>query len=105
MWKTRFIANGRCYHLISRLAHQAFFLDDDEKTRRGYALMYGNGDWEAIQACHEQSMCETMGEVLAEREKEERAVKGRSASLLAKVIVERTDPAHPQSPQQKYRLV
>ena len=132
MWKTRFIANGRCYHLISRLAHQAFFLDDDEKTRavellrraedyewcsfvaavrggatrrRGYALMYGNGDWEAIQACHEQSMCEAMGEVLAEREKEERAVKGRSASLLAKVIVERTDPAHPQSPQQKYRLV
>ena len=73
--------------------------------RRGYAFMYGNGDWEAIQACHEQSMCEAMGEVFAEREKVERAVKGRSASLLAKVIVERTDPAHPQSPQQKYRLV
>ena len=50
-------------------------------------------------------MCEAMDEVLAEREKEERAVKGRSASLLAKVIVERTDSAHPQSPQQKYRLV
>ena len=33
MRKTRFIANDRCYHLISRLAHQAFFLDDDEKTR------------------------------------------------------------------------
>ena len=31
--KTRFIENCRCYHLISRLAHQAFFLDDDEKTR------------------------------------------------------------------------
>ena len=67
--------------------------------------MYGNGDWEAIQACHEQSMCEAMDEVLAEREKEERAVKGRSASLLAKGIVERTDPTQPQSPQQKYRLV
>ena len=173
MWKTRFIANGRCNHLISRLAHQAFFLDDDEKAWRGYALMYGNGDWEAIQACHEQSMCEAMGEVFAEREKEERAVKGRSAlsvrnraprlkaapgletpkrfsvelergnpavaerilelladgpmrpsalrkavgirhcthfnryylaPLLAKGIVERTDPANPQSPQQKYRL-
>ena len=75
----------------------------DEKAR--LCLKYGNGDWEAIQACHEQSMCEAMGEVLAEREKEERAVKGRSVSLLAKVIVERTDPAHPQSPQQKYRLV
>ena len=132
MWKTRFIANGRCYHLISRLAHQAFFLDDDEKTRavellrraedyewcslaaavrggatrrRGYAFMYGNGDWEAIQACHGQPMGEAMDEVLAEREKEERAVKGRSALLLAKGLVERTDPAHPQSPQQKYRLV
>ena len=70
MRKTRFIANGRCYHLISRVAHQAFFLDDDEKARRGYAFMYGNGDWEAIRACHEQSMCEAMGEVLAERERE-----------------------------------
>ena len=67
--------------------------------------MYGNGDWEAIQACHEQSMCEAMDEVLAEREKEERSVKGRSALLLAKGLVERTDPAHPQSPKQKYRLV
>ena len=114
------------------MAHQAFFFDDDEKTRavellrraedyescsltaavrggatrrRGYAFMYGNGDWEAIQACHEKSMREAMDEVLAEREKEERAVKGRSALLLAKGLVERTDPAHPQSPQQKYRLV
>ena len=33
MRKARFIENCRCYHLISRLAHQAFFLDDDEKTR------------------------------------------------------------------------
>ena len=49
MRKTRFIENCRSYHLISRLyppavrllakrgamrgAHQAFFLDDDEKTR------------------------------------------------------------------------
>ena len=33
MRKTRFIENCRCYHLISRLEHQAFFLDDDEKTR------------------------------------------------------------------------
>ena len=50
MRKTRFIENCRCYHLISRLAHQAFFLDDDEKARRGYAFMYGNGDWETCGA-------------------------------------------------------
>ena len=33
MRKTRVIEHCRCYHLVSRLAHQAFFLDDDEKTR------------------------------------------------------------------------
>ena len=33
MRKPRFMENCRCYHLISRLAHQAFFLDDGEKTR------------------------------------------------------------------------
>ena len=26
------IESARCYHLISRLAHRAFFLDDEEKT-------------------------------------------------------------------------
>ena len=66
MQKARFIENCRCYDLISRLAHQAFFLDDDEKARRGYAFMYGNGDWETIRACHERSMREAMDEVLAE---------------------------------------
>ena len=24
---------NRCYHLISRVAHRAFFLDDEERTR------------------------------------------------------------------------
>ena len=33
-----------------RGAHQVFFLDDDEKTRCGYAFMYGNGDWETCGA-------------------------------------------------------
>ena len=82
MRKTRFIKNCRCYHLISRLAHQAFFLDDDEKTRRGYAFMYGNGDWETIRACHEKSVREAISEILAEREAEraERESKGVPAS-------------------------
>ena len=31
--KTRIIEHCRCYHLMSRRAHQAFFLDDEEKTR------------------------------------------------------------------------
>ena len=33
MRQTRRIEYRRCYHLMSRLAHRAFFLDDEEKTR------------------------------------------------------------------------
>ena len=33
MRKNRFIGQDRCYHLISRLAHRAFFLDGEEKDR------------------------------------------------------------------------
>lgn len=38
MRRNRFIGQDRCYHLISRLAHRAFFLDDEEKDR-AVALM------------------------------------------------------------------
>jgi len=38
MRKNRVIEQDRCYHLISRLAHRAFFLDDEEKDR-AVALM------------------------------------------------------------------
>ena len=39
MRKNRDIEQDRCYHLISRLAHRAFFLDDEEKDR-AVALMH-----------------------------------------------------------------
>ena len=29
------IRDARCYHLISRVAHRAYFLDEDERTRLG----------------------------------------------------------------------
>ena len=32
MRKNRVIEQNRCYHLVSRLAHRAFFLDDEEKV-------------------------------------------------------------------------
>ena len=38
MRKNRVIEQNRCYHLVSRLAHRAFFLDDEEKDR-AVALM------------------------------------------------------------------
>jgi len=54
MRKNRFIGQDRCYHLISRLAHRAFFLDDEEKDRAVrlkrriffLALPYGAADGE-----------------------------------------------------------
>ena len=38
MRKNRVIEQNRCYHLVSRLAHRAFFLYDEEKGR-AVALM------------------------------------------------------------------
>ncbi len=38
MRKNRVIEQNRCYHLVSRLAHRAFLLDDEEKDR-AVALM------------------------------------------------------------------
>ena len=38
MRKNRVIEQNRCYHLVSRLAHRAFFLDEEEKDR-AVALM------------------------------------------------------------------
>ena len=38
MRENRFMGQDRCYHLISRLAHRAFVLDDEEKDR-AVALM------------------------------------------------------------------
>ena len=38
MRKNRVVEQNRCYHLVSRLAHRAFFLDDEEKDH-AIALM------------------------------------------------------------------
>ena len=38
MRKNRVVEQNKCYHLVDRLAHRAFFLDDGEKDR-AVALM------------------------------------------------------------------
>ena len=50
MRKNRVIEQNRCYHLVSRLAHRAFFLDDEEKDRavalmRHPSRMFGKVNW------------------------------------------------------------
>ena len=39
MRKNMVVEQNRCYHLVSRLAHRAIFLDDGEKDR-AVALMH-----------------------------------------------------------------
>ena len=39
MRKKRQFKAGRCYHLVSRIAHRAFFLDEEEKKNRFVELL------------------------------------------------------------------
>ena len=87
MRKARFIENCRCYHLISRLAHQAFFLDDDEKTRAVVLLRRVDILRKAVGI---RSSIHFNRYYLS--------------PLLGKGLIVRTDPDHPQSPQQRYCL-
>ena len=111
-----------------RGAHRAFFLDDDEKARAiellrrveefsgvivlAYAIMSNHfhiliyvpepediGDEEILRRINALYR-EVMREILAAREAEraEREAKGEPA------LSRRTDPDHPLSPQQRYRL-
>ncbi len=74
MRKNRVVEQNRCYHLVSRLAHRAFFLDDEEKDRavRLKRRIYFSRYYVTPQ--------------------------------MEKSIMERTDPVSPKSPRQEYRL-
>ena len=137
MRKTRFIENCRCYHLISRLTHQAFFLDDDEKTRaereeKGESALSRRTDPPPSKADPGLAMPRKHGVELERGRPEivERILKLlesgplRSSAIrkavgicsgihlsryyltpmMEKGLIKRTDPDHPQSPQQRYRL-
>ena len=108
MRKSRLIEQNRCYHLVSRLAHRAFFLDDEEKDRAvalmrrvedfsgvvvlAYAFMYGGGGWRAVRECHEKSMREAMGEVQKAREAEKEGGRaGRGAAPVRSKADQRLD--------------
>ena len=89
MRKTRANPPNRCYHLISRVAHRAFFLDNDEKTRlvdliRRVAALY---------------LRTSLG--IASREY---FTKVYLRPLAESGLIVRTNPDHPNSPRQKYRL-
>ena len=81
-WKVGIVERAEDYEWCSFAAA----VRGDTKARRGYAFMYGNGDWDAICASHEKSMREAMREVLRAREaeKEKRAARGCGAVPVRK---------------------
>ena len=72
MRRCRIKLPNRCYHLVSRIAHRAYFLDGDERT-------LGIASREYFTKVYLRPLAE--------------------AGLIA-----RSDPGHPNSPQQKYAL-
>jgi len=80
MRENRFIGQDRCYHLISRFAHRAFFLDGEEKDR-AVTLREAVG----IRSRVHFSRC-------------------YMTPLVEKGLVARTDPDKPMSPSQEYTL-
>ena len=126
MRKSRVNLPNRCYHLISRVAHRAFFLDDGERTRLvdlvrrgkcyaagletpGYVpqvVEKGNNilalrllqllQWEPRSPAYLRT---TLG--IASREY---FTKAYLRPLTEAGLIARTDPDHPNSPRQKYAL-
>ena len=51
MGKNRVVEQNRCYHLVSRLAHRVFFLDDGEKDRAVALMRRVEAGVQAIMSC------------------------------------------------------
>ena len=100
MRKNRVIEQNRSYHLVSRLAHRAFFLDDEEKDR-AVALMRRVEEFSGLAG----------GPMSPSELREGVGIKSRihfsryyMTPLMEKGLVERTDPENPMSPRQEYKL-
>ena len=86
MRKSRVNLPNRCYHLIIRVAHSAFFLDDGERTR-------------LVDLVRRDHHGTTLG--IASRGY---FTKAYLRPLTEAGLIARTDPDHPNSPRQKYVL-
>ena len=90
---------NRCYHLISRVAHRAFFLDEGERTWGDNVLavrLMQLLQWEPKPPAYLRT---TLG--IASREY---FTKAYLRPLTETGLIARTDPDHPNSPRQKYAL-
>ena len=93
MRRVRLIESARCYHLISRLAHQAFSLDDDEKIGERIIALLKDG---LMKPSAIRKAIGINSSVQFNRY--------YISPMLSYGLIARMDPEHPQSPQQKYML-
>ena len=96
MRKSRVNLPNRCYHLISRVAHRAFFLDDGERTRL-VDLVRRVSRFSGVKLLAHGAMSNHFAS-------REYFTKAYLRPLTEAGLIVRMDPDHPHSPRQEYAL-
>ena len=133
MRRCRIRLPNRCYHLISRVAHRAYFLDEGERTRLvdfvrrvaefsgvkllAYSVIETPGHIPQVVAKGDNVRAVRLMQLLQWEPKSpaylrttlgiasrEYFTKAYLRPLMETGLIERSDPVHPNSPQQKYAL-
>lgn len=103
-WKVGVVARAEAYEWCSFAAA----VKGDERARRGYAFMYGNGKPEIV-----ERILKLLGDGPMRPSALREVIGIRNcthfnryylAPMLSQGLIKRTDPNHPQSPQQRYKL-
>ena len=110
MRKNRVVEQNRCYHLMSRLAHRAFFFDDEEKDR-AVALMRHVEGFSGVVVLAYAFMSNHFHIFIYVPSAEEIGSKSPIhffryylRPLMDKGMIERTNPDSQKSPRQEYKL-
>ena len=110
MRKNRVVEQNRCYHLISRLAHRAFFLDDEEKDR-AVALMRCVEEFSGVVVLAYAFISNHFHIFIYVPSAEAVGIKSPIhffryclRLLMENGMIERTDPDSPKLPRQEYKL-